>query len=340
MGPPAPAARDRPAHHQPVLDASRPSATQPRPQLGAHRRQLDDRLDPRLVAAGADQRRRRRARRAAGPAPRPGCSCRRPVSPVTAVSPGPKRQLELVDQRKAGDAQQRQHGRAPSSDRPARTRLRCATRLALRPGARPRRAFRAGCRRNRAAAGRARSGRSAPPHLDRGAARQLAAPLTVDGQRDRRRRTRCGSPGARRARNTSGRLVSVCGQIGVSTIASQVGRQDRPARRQRVGGRAGRRRRRSGRRPCRSRSRRRRGAPPDRAGARSSAGSARRRSRRCGSRRSRCRPGGRIVTARRMRSSIGRPPARRLLDRGGRLGAGVGGDEPRLPRLTPKIGTP
>ena len=42
--------------------------------------------------------------------------------------------------------------------------------------------------------------------------------------------------------STSGRCVSVCGQIGVSTKASKLGQQDRPAGRERVGRRAGRRR--------------------------------------------------------------------------------------------------
>ena len=43
------------------------------------------------------------------------------------------------------------------------------------------------------------------------------------------------------AESTTGRLVSVCGQMGVMTKASQLLAQDRPARRQAVGRRADRR---------------------------------------------------------------------------------------------------
>ena len=103
---PAPSARDHPPHDQPLLDLA-----PVRHQTRARRRaggELEDRLHPRLVAAGADhvgagaaapqqpQRVDQDALAGAG-LPRHGGESR------------PERQLELVDQREARDAKQRQH---------------------------------------------------------------------------------------------------------------------------------------------------------------------------------------------------------------------------------------
>ena len=142
------------------------------------------------------------------------------------------------------------------------------------------------------------------------------------------------------ARTTSGRLVSVCGQIGVSTIASQVRRQDRPAGRQRVGGRAGRRRDDHavglvGRdRP------RRRAAPRDPAGARSTAG-------RCTAsltalRVSPTAPSGRADGHRQPHPLLDRQPALGRRPRAPRAPRPRAKwvMKPRLPRFTPNSGTP
>ena len=194
-----------------------------------------------------------------------------------------------------------------------------------------------------------------------------AARRPVDAQRLRRRaaprsRRRCasswphcpsivsvtGPPEAlrisRRAsgRNTSGRWVSVCGQIGVSTIACTSGVRIGPARGQRVRGRAGRRRddqavglvgRDLGAVEARLEIEQARDRPlgqhrvVDRAARRRRLADLPRR--------------GRIVTASRMRSSIGQPPGDDVLDRAPPPPPrAYGVMNPRLPRLTPKIGTP
>ena len=111
MGAPAAAARDRSPHHQSVFVVAPVGE-----QLRARRRrlrQLDDRLDPGLVASGADQIGARAA--AAQQAERldedalagAGLTGHRGQA-------GPERDLRLVDQSEPGNLEQRQHG-DPSS---------------------------------------------------------------------------------------------------------------------------------------------------------------------------------------------------------------------------------
>ena len=170
---------------------------------------------------------------------------------------------------------------------------------------RPRTASCAGSRRRRCGGGRcAGGGRLCTSRSCRPVA-ELVAPLAIDGQGDRAGgrlvTAMCGRP-----RITTGRLVSVCGQIGVSTIASRSGvRMGPPPPGCRRSIRWG--SRRSARRPCRWSSRSHPARRSDPAAGRSTRWVMTASFRAVRAHISR--PPLRTVTRRRMRSSMGSRPA-------------------------------
>ena len=241
--------------------------------------------------------------------------------------------LHLVDQREPGDLEQRQHGDVIFGANRVR-----GCRPRLHSAARPTTASPAGCRRSRAATGRCaaaaaarRTSIEAPlasswPHCPSmvsvtgpsDALRISEARVGPEHQRPVRQRVRAD-------RRQHHRL--------------HVGRQDRPARRQRVRGRAGRRRddqavRLVGRdlgavearlqvEQARDRSLGQHGVVDGAARRGASTGLARTE---------------RIVTARRMRSSTGRRPAAASSTAAAASERAYGVMNPRLPRLTPNSG--